>query len=104
MTEVKLKDIDVDTLNERHYYRLSTTGKLFIAGVAAWLMGQKTRLKIRGSEEEIKKLATAMVASKQFQNELARDGATAQSVIEKLGLKNASAKDFERLSGVPWPM
>ena len=91
-------------LDERHYYKLSTTGKLFIAGVAAWLIGQKTRLKIKGSREEIEKLATAMVASKKFQHELGRDGATAQTVIQKLGLKNATAKDFERMTGIPWPM
>jgi len=91
-------------LDERHYYRLSTTGKLFIAGVAAWLIGQKTRLKIKGSREEIERLATAMVASKKFQHELGRDGATAQSVIQKLGLKNATAKDFEQMTGIPWPM
>ena len=91
-------------LDERHYYKLSTTGKLFIAGVAAWLIGQKTRLKVKGSRQEIEKLATALVASKKFQHELKRDGATAQSVIQKLGLKNATAKDFERMTGIPWPM
>ena len=91
-------------LDERHYHALSTTGKLFIAGVAAWLVGQKTRLKIKGSRQEIEKLATAMVASKKFQHELGREGATAQSVINKLGLKNASVKEWEQLSGLPWPL
>lgn len=91
-------------LDERSYWKLSTTGKLFIAGIAAWLMGQKTRLKIKGDRKEIEKLAAALVASKTFQNELKRDGATAESVIQKLGLKNASAKDWERITGVPWPI
>lgn len=95
---------EFESLNERSYYRLSTTGKLFIAGVAAWLIGQKTRLKIRGSKAEVEKLAAALVASRKFQNELKRPGATAQSVIQKLGLKNATVKDFERMTGIPWPM
>lgn len=90
-------------LNERSHYKLSTTGKIFVAGIAAWLIGQKTRLRIRGTREEIDKLATAMVASRKFQDELSREGATAESVIEKLGLKNATARDFTELTGLPWP-
>ncbi len=90
-------------LNERSHYALSVTGKIFVAGIAAWLIGQKTRLKIRGSKEEVEKLAAALVASRKFQDELARDGATAESVIEKLGLKNATAREFTQLTGVPWP-
>jgi hypothetical protein len=90
-------------LDERSHYHLSTTGKVFVAGIAAWLIGQKTRLKIRGSREEIEKLAEALVASRQFQNELEREGATAETVIKKLGLKNKTAREFTEMTGVPWP-
>lgn len=90
-------------LHERSHFRLSTTGKVFVAGIAAWLVGQKTRLKIRGSREDVEKLAAALVASRRFQDELSREGATAESVIEKLGLKNATAREFTALTGVPWP-
>lgn len=95
---------DRDRLDERAYWKLSTTGKLFIAGVAAWLLGQRTRLKIRGDDRKMRQLATALVASKKFQDELKRPGATAESVIQRLGLKNASVKDFERITGIPWPL
>lgn len=91
-------------IDEHSYWKLSTTGKLFIAGVAAWLLGQGTRLKIRGDKAKIEQLASALVASKKFQDELHRPGATAESVIEKLGLKNATVRDFERITGIPWPM
>lgn len=90
-------------LDERHYWSLSTSGKLLVAGIAAWLMGQRTRLKIRGSRQEVERLASALVASRRFQDELSRPGATAESVIQKLGLKNASVRDFEALTGIPWP-
>ncbi len=84
-------------------YKLSTTGKIFVAAVAGWLLGRKTNLKIKGSKEEVEKLAAALVASRKFQDELAKPGATAESVISKLGLKNASVEDFERMTGIPFP-
>ncbi len=90
-------------LNERSYWKLSTTGKVFVAGIAAWLLGRATNLKIRGSKNEIEKLASALVASRRFQAELSRQGATAQSVIDKLGLRNASVREFERITGIPLP-
>lgn len=91
-------------LDERHNYKLSTVGKMFIAGIAAWLLGNKTRLKIRGKKEDIDKLVNALMASKRFQNELSRPGATAESVIQKLNLKNMTVQEFERELGIPWPL
>jgi hypothetical protein len=88
-------------LNE---YHMSTISKLFLAGVAAWLVGQRVQMKVKGNKQDMEKLAAALVASKKFQNELAKPGATAQSVIEKLGLKNMSAKKFEEITGIEWPM
>lgn len=90
-------------LNERSYWKLSSLGKVFIAAVAAWLIGQRTRLKIKGDKRDVEALAAALVASRKFQDELKRPGATADSVIEKLGLKNATVRDFERLTGIPFP-
>lgn len=45
-----------------------------------------------------------MMASKKFQDELRKPGASMQSVIDKLNIKNASARDFERILGVRWPL
>jgi hypothetical protein len=45
-----------------------------------------------------------MMASRRFQDELNRHGATVESVMQKLNLKHASAREFERILGVPWPL
>lgn len=98
-----IRHMDKSRLDEQYSWKLSPTGKLFIAGIAAWLIGQKTRLKIRGTKEEIDALTNALIASRQFQHELKRPGATADSVLVKLGLKNASVREFEELTGIPFP-
>jgi isoaspartyl peptidase/L-asparaginase-like protein (Ntn-hydrolase superfamily) len=84
--------------------KLNLVGKLFFAGAGAWLANRASKLKVRGTPEEIKKLAAALRASRRFQEELKKSGATTDSVIEKLGLKHARGKEFERITGVPWPL
>ena len=84
--------------------KLNLLGKIFFASVAAWLVGKAINLKIRGTPEEIKVVSDAMMASKRFQDELNRSGATVESVMQKLGLKHATAREFERILGVPWPL
>lgn len=91
----------VEQLNELH---LNLVGKLFFAAVGAWLIGKATNIKLRGTKEEIDAVTNAMMASKRFQEELKRPGATVQSVIDKLGLKHASAKEFQRILNVPFPL
>lgn len=61
-------------------------------------------MKIRGTPEEVQAVANAMIASKRFQDELSRNGATVESVMQKLGLKHAAAREFERILNVPWPL
>lgn len=79
-------------------------GKLFFTAVGAWLVGKATNTKIRGSEAEINAVYNAMVSSKRFQDELNKPGANVNSVMDKLNLKQASARDFERILGIPWPL
>jgi len=59
---------------------------------------------IRGTREEIDAVANAMLASRRFQQELERPGASVDSVMEKLGLYHASQREFERVLGVKWPL
>lgn len=75
-----------------------------LAAIGAWLVGRATNLKIRGTEEEISAVSQAMMASKRFQEELQRPGATVESVMQYLGLKHASAREFERILGISWPL
>lgn len=92
---------DAKPLNE---LRLNFLGGLFIATLGAWLVGRATNVKLRGTEAEIRAVAQAMLASRRFQDELRRPGATIDSVMEKLGLKHASAREFERILGIRWPL
>ncbi len=84
--------------------RINFIGKLFFATLGAWLLGRTVNTKIRGSQEQINAVANALSASRKFQDELNRPGATVDSVVHKLGLKHMSASEFERVMGVPWPL
>lgn len=84
--------------------RINFIGKLFFATLGAWLLGRTVNTKLRGSNEQINAVANALSASKKFQDELNRPGATVDSVIQKLGVKHMSASEFERVMGVPWPL
>lgn len=84
--------------------KLNLLGKIFFTACAAWLVGKAVSLKIRGTPAEVQAVAGAMMASRRFQEELDRPGATVDSVMQRLGLKHASAKEFERTLGIPWPL
>lgn len=94
--------MDKKALNES--LGLSLTGKIFIASLGAWLVGKLVNTKIRGNKDEINAVAAALMASKRFQDELSRPGASVQSVIDKLHVKQMTADEFERVLGVPWPL
>lgn len=83
---------------------MNLIGKIFFASVAAWLLGKMVNVKVKGTPEEVDAVARAMLNSKRFQDELNRPGATVDSVLHKLNLKNASAREFERILGIPWPL
>lgn len=91
----------VEQLNELH---VNLLGKIFVAALGAWVIGRATGLKIRGTPSEIQAVSNAMLSSRRFQDELKRSGATVQSVINKLNLKNASKAEFERILGISFPI
>ncbi len=84
--------------------KINLLGKMLFATVGAWLVGKVVNTKIRGTKEEISALSSAMVASKKFQEELNHPGATVESVVEKLKVKHMTAKEFEKVFNVPWPL
>lgn len=86
------------------YYGLSTTGKIFLAAVAAALIGKISNVRVRGTQDQIDALKSALMTSREFNDEINRPGATVQSVMEKLRLKNISAEEFEARFGVPFPL
>ena len=82
----------------------SLTGKLLLASIGAWLVGKSVNTKIRGTQQEIRAIANALMTSKRFQEELRRPGATVESISQRLKLKHTSAAEFERVLGVRWPL
>jgi hypothetical protein len=92
---------DANQLNE---LRLNLLGKVFLTSLAAWLVGKAVNLKIRGTPEEVNAVAEAMLASRRFQEELNRPGATVDSVMNKLNLKHASVREFEQVLGIKFPL
>jgi len=94
----------VDTKGPINELKLNLLGKIFFTAAAAWLVGRAVNMKIRGTPHEVQAVANAMMASRLFQQELNRPGATVESVMQKLDLKHASSREFERILGVPWPL
>lgn len=88
-------------LNELH---LNLLGKIFFASAAAFVAGHTVNVAIRGTRDEVKAVANALMASRKFQEELRRPGATVDSVVQRLGIKQMTAREFERVLGVPWPL
>ena len=95
-------DSENETLIEGAYINL--TGKIMLASLGAWLVGKFVNTKLRGNRDEIQAVANALMASRRFQDELRSPGATVQSVMDKLHVKQMSASEFERVLGVRWPL
>lgn len=87
-------------------YKLSAVGKLFFASLVTGIMAGVGRsiMKLKGTPEQIKAITDAIIASKQFQDEVKKPGATVESVIQKMHLKNLTAAEFKKLTGKPWPL
>lgn len=82
----------------------SFTGKILLGLMGAAFLQGFTGANVRGTPRQINAIVDVMMTSKRFQDELRRPGATVDSVIDKLGLKNASASHFERVLGIKWPL
>lgn len=90
-------------------YKLSWAGKLFFAAAAGYILSNSSTptnipIKIRGSKEQMKTIINAIVSSKKFQQELKKPGATVESVIDKLRIRNISKQQYKNLTGLNWPI
>lgn len=83
---------------------LHTAGRLIYTGCAAWLLGKPMQMRVRGTKEQIAALTEALHTSREFESELKREGATTESVMERLEAKRSAARNFQAAFGVPWPL
>lgn len=90
-----------DKLNEA---QLNFAGKMMLAAMGAWMVNKAVNTKLRGTKDEVTVIANALMSSKKFQEELQKPGATVQSVMDKLRIKQMSAAEFERVLGIRWPL
>ena len=106
---IKVKGETEDFLKE---IKLSWAGKLFFSGVAAYVAGAaikgsgnvKLPIKVRGTPQQMRAVIDAVVSSKEFQREVSRPGATIDSVVQKLRLRNMTKDRFFQLTGMAWPL
>ena len=97
---IKVKGENGENLQE---IKLSWAGKLFFAGAAAFIMGRgaqshvKLPIKVRGTPEQMQAVIDAIVSSKEFRKEIDRPGATIDSVVNKLRLRNLTKQRFQQL-------
>lgn len=88
---------------------LTWAGKLFFASLATYIASDvassmKLPIKLRGKPEQIQAVTDAITASKEYQREIKKPGASVESVIQKLNLRNMSKERFEQLTGKKWPV
>lgn len=106
--------------------RLSWSGKLFVAAIAAKLaaygmrklagsMEEQTEpqeeeaqanfpFKLQGTPEQLTAVMNVVQASKEFQEEMVRPGATVESTIQKLNARNIAKTEFKENTGYDWPL
>jgi hypothetical protein len=95
------KDIVPQSNDKQRFNKLC---RLLLATLVASTKGKTVNTQIRGTKEEIDAIKEAMLASRQFQEELHKPNATVDSVMKKLNLKNSSAAKFEKVFGISWPL
>jgi hypothetical protein len=64
----------------------------------------KLPIKLRGKPEQIRAVTDAITASKEYQREIKKPGASVESVIQKLNLRNMSKERFRELTGKNFPI
>lgn len=83
---------------------LSLASKIFLASAVAWVTGRSTHLKIKGTPEEVEIIKLALNSTRDLLNSLQDEEETVESVIIKLNIKNSYGREFERITGFPWPL
>ena len=86
-------------------YKMTTLGKLVFASLlVSMTTGKSSPFKLSGDQRKIDILAKAVKSSKNFQDEIKRPGATVDSVIRAMDMKNIDARNFKSVFGAEWPI
>ena len=99
-----------DTQEQLNEFKLTWAGKLFFASAAAWIAGSALKeknhfpIKVKGSPRQMEAMVNALVASKMFQQELKRPGATPESVMKKMNIRNMTKDRFFQICGKQFPL
>lgn len=76
--------------------------KIFFTAVVSKLLNESSDINFLGSQQEADVILEALEASRNFHDELNREGTTVSAVVTKLGEKHVSTTKFEKTFGVPW--
>jgi len=76
--------------------------KAFHVAVAAYILGEKSNIKIQGSPERITATKKVVNASKALFEELNNPGATLKSVTRLLENKRVASVGFQQVTGIRW--
>jgi len=116
---------DKNSKQQLNEIRLTWAGKLLFATVAARLAAAGLRklgsgmneqqeneeqnvanfpFKLQGTPEQLAAMTEVIKASKDYQEELNREGATVESVMQKLNAQNEAKVSFKNATGYDWPL
>ena len=77
--------------------------KRLLAASAAYIMGLKPMLKIRGNRERVDAYRDMVVESRKLYQVLSQ-GADIEDAAEQLAKKKAAVRKFQRITGIKWPL
>ena len=75
--------------------------KILVASSAAYILGMKPKIEIKGTSEEIKVFKEVLEASKDLYNDLQES--SNDQVKKTLNNKNKKAEKFNQVFGWVWP-
>jgi hypothetical protein len=86
-------------------YKMTTLGKLVFASLlTSMATGNKSPFKLSGDPRKLDVLSKVVQSSKRFQDEIKRPGATVDSVVRAMDIKNMDAGVFRSVFGATWPL
>ena len=74
----------------------------YLAYIAGNIHGKASRNLVRGKEAK-RKVAEALRKSPLIQ-EMTEQGLSKDEIMEKLNLRTLRGNEFERVTGIPWPL